>query len=175
MSTELLLSLRVGEASRGQRSLGNCPRLSSTLEAESGFPKGSPLLSQEGWTGIALHPCCVPSTSECPLLVQGPQRASVNAPASCATGPESGRAGPLRGTRDCCVRSACWHNTAPTYSTDVLPNSKYSGAWQRQTHRASDRLDTQPASLSRAEVRLHSGAFTAFMKRSENSVYLIDN
>lgn len=81
------MSLRVGEASRGQRSLGNCPTLSSTLEAESGFSKTSPLLSPDGRTNIALHPRRVPSAPECPLLISGPQRPSANAPASRATGP----------------------------------------------------------------------------------------
>lgn len=185
MSTELLVSLRAGKASRGQSSLGNCLRSSSMLEAESGFAKGSPLLSQDGGAGLALRPRPVPPNPERPLLVQGPQSAVAMPRPPALQGPSQHRPGPSEGLGKAVSgvragQSGQFAGALPPrpgahMSTHALPNGRHSGAWQTQTHRASDRVDTQPASVPRAEARLHSGASTAFTRRSENSVCLTGN
>lgn len=114
------------------------------LEAESGFAKGSPLLSQDGGAGLALRPRPVPPNPERPLLVQGPQRRSGNAPASRAAGPESAPAGPLQGTREGCVRSACRPIRAVRGRSAPAPRGPhvYTRSSQRQTQRSVAETDT---------------------------------
>lgn len=129
--------------------------------------------SLPGWTDkhCPPPPPSAISSRMSPLDIGSPET-QCQCPGLPCYGPESGRAGPRGGLRTAVSRAAHQGNSrgalprdpAPTYSADALPNSKCSGAWQRQTHRASGRLDAQPASPSRAEVRLHSGTSTAFVR-----------
>lgn len=55
-------------------------------------------------------------------------------------------------------------------------DTKYSSRQPKQKQHTSYHLETQPVFfLSQAEACPHFNAFTAFIKRSENSVYLIYN